>query len=258
MAPDLQPAVERYRAAPTPAHRDAVVRAGAPLVRALVGRLHLPRNPLASPEDLESTAFLALLQALETYDPDRGTQFVTHAYRRIQGALIDELRSLDVLSAERRKKLAQLNRTAEALSQSLGREPTDDELADRLEVDLDDVYARQSDAQLRFALSLSAAAVSDDDDGAALSDLLEDEDGQAGFEAVERDQLVETLQREIAALPERQQAILGLHYLEGLTLKEVGRVLGVSDARVCQILGQTNLTLRRRLTAVVAPARQAA
>ena len=256
-APDLQPAAERYAAAPTPAHREAVARAGAPLVRALVGRIRLPAHPLASQEDLEGAAFLGLLQALDTYDPARGAQFVTHAYRRIQGALIDELRALDVLSADRRRKLAELNRTAETLGQSLGREPAERELADALGVDLDDVHARQADAHLRFALSLSTSA-SDDEDGASLSDLLEDEDGQAGFEAVEQAQLVEKLQREIAALPERQQAILGLHYLEGLTLKEVGRVVGISDARVCQILGQINLTLRRRLTAIRDPLAQAA
>jgi len=257
MAPELQPAVDRFIAAPTPANRTAVVRAGAPLVRSLVGRLHVPSHPLAAEEDLESTAMLALLRALDSYDPVHGTQFVTHAYRRIQGALIDYLRDLDVLSADRRQKLAELNRTAETYAQTLGRDPSDRELADRLGVSVEDVYARHADANLRFALSLSSS-VGDDEDGAALSDLLEDETGMAGFEAVERAQLMDQIQHEIARLPERQQAILGLHYLEGLTLKEVGRVVGISDARVCQILGQVHLALRRRLNAVRPPSSMSA
>ncbi len=94
---DLQPAVERYLADPSSRNREAAILAGLPLVRSLVGRVRTPDHPLASWDDLEGTAIEGLLQALDTYDPNKGAQFVTHAYRRVRGALVDYLRSLDVL-----------------------------------------------------------------------------------------------------------------------------------------------------------------
>ncbi|NNF57021.1 MAG: FliA/WhiG family RNA polymerase sigma factor, partial [Rhodothermaceae bacterium] len=129
---DLQHAVDQYLATPTPACRDAAVLAGLPLVHSLVGRLRAPNHPLVTPEDLEGTAIEALLQALDTYDPNRGAQFVTHAYRRVRGALVDYLRRLDVLSREKRQRINEVYRAMATLRQALGDEPTASQVADHL------------------------------------------------------------------------------------------------------------------------------
>lgn len=262
--PELQQAVERYVAAPGEATRAAAVRAGLPLVHALVGRLGTPNHPLATREDLEATGIEGLLQALDSYDAARGVLFVTHAYRRVHGALVDYLRSIDVLSRERRRRYTEAQRAADRLRQALGHEPADQDVADLLGVPLADYHDLLASAQLRFALSLDAPA--GDDDASALADLVEDEHGEDGFEAVERASVQAQLEREIPRLPERQRVILGLYYHENLTLRQIGEVLGVSDARISQILGQTMLTLRTRLMAersgeavlAAAPARRAA
>lgn len=242
---DLQPLIERYLADPSSRNREAAVLAGLPLVRSLVGKLRAPDHPLATWEDLEGTAIEGLLQALDTYDPDKGAQFITHAYRRIRGALVDYLRSLDVLSRDKRKRMNEVYRAMATLRQTMGDEPADRDVADFLGMPLTEYHALLSEAQLRFTLSLDAP-VGDEDSG-VLSDLVEDEESQDGFEAIERDSLKAQLKREIPCLPERQRTILGLYYFEGLTLKEIGLVIGVTDARISQILGQTMLVLRGRL-----------
>ncbi|MFN3596114.1 MAG: sigma-70 family RNA polymerase sigma factor [Rubricoccaceae bacterium] len=246
-SPELQQAVERYLAAPGEVSRAEVVRAGLPLVHALVGRLGTPNHPLATREDLEGTAIEGLLQALDSYDAARGALFVTHAYRRVHGALVDYLRSIDVLSRERRRRYTEAQRAADRLRQALGDEPSDGDVADLLGISLADYHDLLATAQLRFTLSLDAPA--GDEDASALADLIEDEYGEAGFEAVERASVQAQLEREIPRLPERQRVILGLYYHENLTLRQIGEVLGVSDARISQILGQTMLTLRARLSA---------
>lgn len=250
MAHDLQAAVDRYLASPTPPHREAAVLAGLPLVHSIIGRIRIPDHPLATREDLEGSAIEGLLQALDSYDPDRGAQFVTHAYRRVRGAVVDALRALDVLSSAKRKRMNEVYRAAETLRQALGHEPSDDDVATFVGMSVRDYQDLLSEAQLRYTLSLDRPA-SDEPDAASVGDLVADEDGEAGFEAVEQDSLRAQLAREIPRLPERQRTILSLYYFENLTLKEIGSVLGVSDARISQILGQTMLTLRGRLMAEV-------
>ena len=242
---DLQQAVEDYLAAPTPRHRAAAVQAGLPLIHSLIGRMHVPNHPLVTREDLEGTAIEALLQALDSYDPERGTQFVTHAYRRVRGSLVDYLRSLDVLSRDKRQRLNEVYRAMETLRQALHDEPTDRDVADFMGLPLNDYHNLLAEAQLRFTLSLDQPM--GDDDGNTLSDIIEDEDGEHGFDVVERESLKAQLMKEIPRLPERQRTILGLYYFENLTLKEIGEVIGVSDARISQILSQVMLTLRGRL-----------
>jgi RNA polymerase sigma factor for flagellar operon FliA len=245
MEADLQTVALAYAADPTPSRREAVVLAALPLVRSLVGKLSLPSTPLASWEDLESAGLLGLMQALDTYDPDRGAQFVTHAYRRVQGALIDYLRSIDVLSRNKRQKMAEAQEAINALYQMLGEEPRDEDVADYLGLSLADYQDLLSEAQYRFSLSVDEPV--GDDGSQSLLDTLEDEDGTEGFDAVETRSSLAHLQHVLPLLPEREQTILGLYYMEELTLREIGEVLGVSDARVSQIMGKTLFKLRRAL-----------
>ena len=242
---DLQHTVDQYLATPTSACREAAVLAGLPLVHSLVGRLRAPNHPLVTQADLEGTAIEALLQALDTYDPNRGAQFVTHAYRRVRGALVDYLRRLDVLSRDKRQRINEVYRAMETLRQELGAEPTAREVADHLSMPLNAYHSLIDEAQLRYTLSLDEPV--GEEEANCLSDLVESEVGEDGFEEVEQESLKVQLRKEIPRLPERQRTILSLYYFENLTLKEIGQVIGVSDARISQILSQTMLTLRGRL-----------
>jgi len=244
-APDLQALVERYLADPSPVRREAAVLAGVPLVRSIVGKVPVPSHPLASREDLEGAGLVGLVEALNGYDPEAGASFLTFAYLRVRGAVVDYLRSLDVLSLTKRKRVAEAGRVAEALRQELGAEPTDREVADRLGLSLTDYDQLMVEAQARFALSLDAPAGPDGDE--SLYDVLGDDNAGSEFAAADRAHTLGRVRTVIEGLPSRTRAMVGMYYDEGLTLREIGAVFQVSEARVSQILGRTLLSIRARL-----------
>lgn len=245
--PDLQSLVERYLADPTPLHREAAVLAGVPLVRSLLGKVSVPDHPLASLDDLEGAGLIGLVEALDGYDAGVGASFMTFAYLRVRGAIVDYLRSLDVLSNEKRKQAGIAAATADALRQELGAEPTDREIAARMDIDLASYDRLMGEAQARFALSLDAPT--GDEDTGALYETVADPFSQSGFEAAEHDDTLAAVRGAIAQLPSRTRAMLGMYYDDELTLREIGEVFKVSEARVSQILGKTMLTLRACLQA---------
>ncbi|SHL00720.1 sigma-70 family RNA polymerase sigma factor [Rhodothermus profundi] len=245
MGYDLQRLVEQYAADPSPANREAVVLAAVPLVRSLVGRLSVPDHPLVTREDLENVGLMGLLQALDSYDPQRGTPFVSYAYGRIRGALVDYLRSIDALPRERRRKLAELQQAIDTLRQTLGGEPDDQDVADYLGISLQEYHTLLTDAQRRFALSLQDT-IGEDGDQSVL-ETIPNEDAEKQFEAIDRASLIEYISKLIQRLPEREQNILALYYYENLTLREIAQLLGLTEARISQILGKTLLTLRTEL-----------
>lgn len=245
MTHDLQSLAAQHAAEPTPKHREAVVVAAVPLVRSLVGRLSIPDHPLASREDLENVGLLGLLQALDGYDPHRGTPFVSYAYGRIRGALVDYLRSIDALPRERRRQLAEAQQVVETLRQSLGAEPSDHEVAEHLGISLTDYHTLLTDAQCRFALSLYDTASNEGEQ--TVVETLPNDDAMLAFDRIEKDSLHAYLSTLIKELPEREQTILALYYFESLTLREIAELLGLTEARISQILGKILATLRAHL-----------
>jgi RNA polymerase sigma factor FliA len=188
---------------------------------------------------------LGLLQALDSYAPDKGVRFVTHAYNRIRGALIDYLRSIDVLSRHKRQRIHDVQRALDDLHQILGGEPSDRDVADHLGIGIEEYHDLLVHAQNRFTLSIDTPPR---DDERSLMDLIADQDSTRGFEDVERNSEMDVLERVIPTLPEREQTILGLYYIENLTLREIGQIIGVTDARVAQIMGKILIKLHRVLT----------
>lgn len=245
MAQDLQSLAERHAVDPSPANREAVVLAAVPLVRSLIGRLSIPDHPLASREDLEDVGLLGLLQALDSYDPARGTPFVSYAYGRIRGALVDYLRSIDALPRERRRRLAEAQAAIETLRQMLGAEPEDQDVADYLGISIAEYHGLLRDAQSRYALSLHEPTGSDGEQ--ALLESLPNEEAGDNFEAVDRESYYTYVAALIKELPEREQTILALYYYEELTLREIASLLNLTEARISQILGKVLTTLRGRL-----------
>ncbi len=245
MSQDLQFLAVQYAKKPTPPHREAVVVAAVPLVRSVVGRLNVPDHPLAAREDLENVGLLGLLQALNGYDPDRGTPFVSYAYGRIRGALVDYLRSIDALPRERRRRLAEAQRAIDILRQKKAGEPTDHEVADFLDMTLIEYHTLLRDAQCRFALSLHAPTDSDGEQ--TVLETIPNEETLVAFERVDRNSLHRYIGTLVKELPEREQTILALYYYESLTLREIAALLNLTEARISQILGKILRTLRAQL-----------
>ncbi len=147
---DLQPLVERYFAHPTPANLEAVVLAARPLVHSLIEKLTIPDNLLAAREDLENIGVLGLLQALNKYDLEHGTPFISYAYGRVRGSVIDFLRSIDVFSDRRRRQFGLAQHALVVLRQQQGREPPDQDVADYLGLTLKRYHGLLTDSKGRF------------------------------------------------------------------------------------------------------------
>ncbi len=241
MTSTLQDAVERYAADPTPAHGRAVAVAALPFVRSLTRRVTLPDHPLATYRDLENAGMLGMLQALQSYDPHRGTPFASFSYGRIRGALVDFLRTIDCLSRDRRRRVAEAARTAETLQQELGAEPRPAQIAERLGVTVREIDRLRGDAQQRFALSLYDA---EGDHRPAPLDVISAPDAEPADALAEHGSLVAHLDTLLDRLPERERGIVGSYFYDGLTLREIAEGLGLTEARISQILSKTLRTLR--------------
>lgn len=246
MAQDLQSFAVQYIESPCEKNRSSVVTAAVPLVRSIVGRLSIPDHPLASREDLENVGLLGLLQALDAYDHRRGTPFVSYAYGRIRGALVDYLRSIDALPRERRRRLAEAHRAMDVLRQRLGSEPCDEYVAEYLEMTLVEYHTLLRDAQCRFALSLHSPM--DNEGEQTVIESIPNADTGRAFEQIDTESLKSYIQTLINELPEREQTIIALYYFENLTLREIASLMDRTEARISQILSKVLKTLRSQLT----------
>ena len=248
MSKDLQSLAVQFVAEPPEKKRAAVVLAAVPLVRSIVGRLSIPDHPLATREDLESVGQMGLLQALDGFDPERGTPFVSYAYGRVRGALVDYLRSIDALPRERRRLLASAHKIMDNLRQELGEEPSDQQVATEMDMTLVEYHTLLRDAQCRFSLSLHAPIDGESDH--TMIESIPNEDTAAAFEAIDRESLKDYIKTLIAELPEREQTILALYYFENLTLREIAGLMDRTEARISQILAKVLKTLRSQLAMV--------
>jgi RNA polymerase sigma factor FliA len=245
MSADLQSNAVEYVQNPNERNRESVVLAAIPLVRSIVGRLSIPDHPLASREDLENVGLLGLLQALDGYDLERGTPFVSYAYGRIRGALVDYLRSIDALPRERRRRLAEAHKAMDVLRQRLGEEPTDQDVAEFLNMTLVEYHTLLRDAQSRFSLSLHSPVDSEGDQ--TVLETIPNEDTFRAFEQIDQESLKDYIQTLINELPERDQTIVALYYFENLTLREIASLMDRTEARISQILTKVLKTLRSQL-----------
>ena len=250
---DLQSAAEQFSAASTAANRQAVAVAAQPLVRAIARKMVLPDHPLATYADLQNAGMLGMLQSLGSYDASRGTAFASFAYGRIRGALVDYLRQIDPLSRDRRRRVAEALRVSDELHQELGENPAPADVAARLGITADEVRQLQVDAQQRFTLSLHPDPT-DAARGPLPLEALPHPDAEAAEAELETRSLYDHVCGLIERFPAREQRIVKLYYLDGLTLREIAGEFGLTEARISQILSKTLRTLRGR----IGPMRQAA
>ncbi|HEX7625036.1 MAG TPA: FliA/WhiG family RNA polymerase sigma factor [Anaeromyxobacteraceae bacterium] len=180
-----------------------------------------------SPEDLWSAGALGLLEAARRFDATRDVKFETFASHRIQGAMLDELRRMDHLPRRLRTQADAVERARARLAQTHSREPTGDELAAETGLGSEELAAVLGAAQPQVeALETLQSAVTPAD------------------EQLEQEQLLRSLASAVARLPERLQTLLALHYVEGLTYREIAKILDVSQPRVCQLHGDAMALLR--------------
>jgi RNA polymerase sigma factor for flagellar operon FliA len=235
----------RYIATRDAALREALILQYAPLVKYVMGRLAISLPSILDYEDILSFGTIGLIEAVERFDDQKGVKFETYAISRIRGAIIDSLRSLDRLPRSVRQKARQASEAVLHLTNDLGRDPTDEEVAAALGL-TPDAYRRQLIESSWVTVSLDAmGATSDgDEEGAGPGSAVADPDGEDFSAEIERQELIGDLADAIRDLPDREQLILSLYYKEELTMREVSQVLGISESRVCQLHARALTRLR--------------
>ena len=231
---DLEQVWAEYRATGEAGLRNRLVLQYAPLVKYVAGRLRTRMPDSVDPDDLVSDGVLGLMDAIERFEPARGLSFQTFAVPRIRGAIIDGMRSMDFVPRSVRDKLRAVQRAQVVLEERLGRVPEDTEVAREVGIPVQ---------QLR---DLSRQANSNH---ANLDDFdLADELSSAADQRVEQGDVNASLMRVVDQLGERDRVIIALYYFEGLTLAEIGEILGVTESRVCQIHTKAVGSLRGQLS----------
>jgi len=247
----------QYRRTNDQAIRDRLILTYAPLVKYVAGRLGSGLPAHVDEGDLVSYGLLGLIGAIERFDPDRDIKFETYAIARIKGSIIDELRAMDWVPRSVRARARDIERAIGALEAKLGRAPTDEEIAAKLEVsqeELDDSLSEISRSSIA-ALDELWTVQGSSGDTVALIDTIEDEHGPQPASALDQAEMKEMIADAISRLPEREKLVITLYYYEELTLREIGEVLGVTESRVSQLHTKAILRLKARLAGT--PARAA-
>jgi len=233
--------LRRYRRSGSRALLARVVDRHTDVIEQMAGALasRLPRSVDA--RDLVHAGLWGLLQAVETYEPSRCDQFQAFMRIRVRGAMLDELRHMDFLPRLFRRRVRQRNEVRGRLCMELGREPTDSELAAALGIS-EGALLRRFEPSVLPAVTGGAGDDAGDDRCAQLPDLT----NESPIEAITRQELLEQIR---AALRPIEWKVLDLHYLHGLTGKQIARRLRLSASRICQIHGRVLDRLKARLAA---------
>jgi len=241
----IQSIWEKFAQNNTPELRNVLITAYAPLVRFVVGRLGIPPTGLLDAEDLVSYGMIGLINAIDRYDPLRGVRFEAFASVRIRGAVIDQLRTLNWLPRSAISRIRQIESALATLEQKLGRPAREEEVAREIGVTTER-YRQMLLETNSTVLSLDAplSSLSQEDEVASLGELLVDHSVPGPVEQAEQQELTDTLSRAVDNLPEREKLLLSLYYQEELTMKEISKILNVSESRVCQLHMQAVMRLR--------------
>jgi len=238
-----------YKENHSPEAREKVILHYAPLVKYVAGRVSTGLPPSVEFGDLVSYGVFGLLDAIEKYDPSRGIKFETYAIARIKGAIIDELRADDWVPRSVRFKAREIEKAYMALEGELRRVPTDEEVAQRLGVSVEEYLNLLSKMSLISLVALDElwTVSGDKSDKISLADIVEDVKVKDPSKTFEIEEMKDIIAEAINRLPERERIVVTLYYFEGLTMREIGEVLTVTESRVCQMHTKAILRLRARL-----------
>lgn len=212
--------------------RDRVVLEHLPLVKAIAVRVHEGLPIHVELDDLVHAGILGLFDAASKYNPNKKVAFSSYAKHRIKGAILDSLRQMDWASRDMRRRHRQVEQITRDLCALLHRQPTEDELAERMGVAVS--RWRQMALDLRNIGLVSADTRSQDQDELPPPDYPGDPESQPDFICA-REQMRERLQKAMSVLPERYRKVVILYYSNELTMKEIGGMLGINESRVSQI-----------------------
>jgi RNA polymerase sigma factor for flagellar operon FliA len=237
---------QSYKATADERAREGLILHYSPLVKFVAGRVGsgLPKN--VDHSDLVSFGTFGLIDAVDKFEPERGFKFETYAVNRIKGAILDELRALDWVPRSVRARAREIQRTMAELEHKLQRTPTEEEVAEQMEVSVSTLRDHLGEiANLGF-VALDELLNPTERESGSMTEVIADKDAVDPSGSFEKEETRYMLADSINRLPDRERLVLTLYYYEGLTLAEIGGVLNVTESRICQIHTKAVMSLRNR------------
>ncbi|MEO5356793.1 MAG: FliA/WhiG family RNA polymerase sigma factor [Nitrospirae bacterium YQR-1] len=240
--------MKKYKSELSDEQKEEIIKDFLPFIKYTAYRLSNRMPPQLTTDDLISVGVMGLLDSIDNYDANRA-KLKTFAEFRIKGAMLDEIRTFDTAPRSLKEKVNELKAVHAKLEKSLGRVPEDVEIANELNISIDDYYKILKDANSVITLRFEdfSSKTSDGED----MNIMENIPDVAGRDVLSK--LVDESQKRIlaghiASLPEKEKLVLSLYYWDELTMKEIGKVLSLSEGRVCQLHTQAVLRLKSKLS----------
>jgi RNA polymerase sigma factor FliA len=245
----VEAAWTEYKDSDSSEARDKLILNYSPLVKYVAGRVAVGLPANIEQADLISYGIFGLIDAIDKYDQSRNIKFETYAISRIRGAIIDELRAIDWVPRSVRFKAREVEKAYTTLENKLKHPPSDAEIAGEMGISVDDltnIYTQLSTVSL-VALDELMSVEGERGDRLSMMETLEDTKTAGPMEAFESEEMKQILGDAVNRLPEREKIVITLYYYEGLTLAEIGTVLGVTESRICQMHTKAVLALRGKI-----------
>ncbi len=240
---------QEYKRTKDPMIREELILMHASVVKYVAGRVAISMPPHVDFEDLLSYGILGLMDAIEKFDPNQGTKFRTYASTRIRGAIIDEIRHLDWVPRTLRQKAKALEDVYASLEYKLERPANDKEVASAMSISMDELFKLIQEVSTTTLVSLEDVwYLKDDSDEVTIMDMVESCPEKGPDVLAEKEDIRNILVDAINKLPEREREIIALYYYDKLTLKEIGKVLSVTESRISQLHSKAILRLRGYLS----------
>ncbi len=241
----------KYKKKADPKIREYFIIKYAPLVKYVAGKISVGMPTNVEFDDLVGYGVFGLLDAIEKYDLEKKVKFNTYAVNRIRGAIFDELRSIDWVPRSVRQKSREIEDTIASLEGRLGRSASNEEIAAEMGLNLEDYNGLLLKVSTTSVVSLTDLKFSTDDaEEFSVGDIIEAPSSLNPDVIVERDEIKKIVLQSLKELPDREKKVLIMYYYEEMTLKEIGKVLGVTESRVSQIHTSSILKLKAKLSNV--------
>jgi RNA polymerase sigma factor for flagellar operon FliA len=226
-----------------PKRRQELVLKYAPLVKFIAERMAIRLPSTILKEELISTGIVGLIDALDKFNSEMGIKFQTYAEHRIKGAMLDELRKMDWIPRSIRKDNHRIEAAITAVRCKLGREPEDYEIAQEMDVDIDSYYKMASKAQSITLFSLDEILP----DGSAPKFTKQASNTPSPFDELKIKEMKKIISKTLVSLSKKEQLVISLYYYDELTLKEIAKILDLTESRISQIHSKAILRLRAKL-----------
>jgi RNA polymerase sigma factor for flagellar operon FliA len=239
---------ERFKKTEDTEMRDKLLSDYLPLVKNVAGRMAAGFPKSVELNDLINTGVIGLIEAFNNFDPGRGVKFETFAVPRIRGAILDELRALDWVPRSTRAKARNIDRALMKLENELGRGPSENELARRLSISVNELFSARKDVSVSTLLSLDELICREDDNRQVPRiETVENTTSIDVLNDMEKTELRVFVIETISSLTEQERLVVSLYYYEELTLKEIGDIMLISESRVSQIHTRAVMRLRNSI-----------